>query len=275
MKVIKPFLIVLFSLHHFASSGKTNDSIKFEVFLNEKMLNESKLNIEMINSFNLTSDDFLLLSSINQFYLLGLGGMVPVFEASELTINSFTITYDGSLFAICDNQLCIEDQNKLVKLFDLPNKRMGIASGKETLYIFDKDLIPYKSNYSMYMLLKNRTYTKLIDVPTPIKTVLEVERFSLFSTENKIFCVDIKNEIVKEIVSLEDKNENIISLAQDSKALYFSTNSAIFRLQKGKIECVNSLFGGLLLCDKKGLLVFNPEKNLIIRFRNSILYYNE
>jgi hypothetical protein len=68
--------------------------------------------------------------------------------------------------------------------------------------------------------------------------------------------------------------QDIISITGDTinQAIYFSTQDTIYRIQNGELEYISTEFGGILNYDGEGLLIFNPENNLIIRLRNSILY---
>ena len=76
-----------------------------------------------------------------------------------------------------------------------------------------------------------------------------------------------------EILSLPQEDD-IISIVGDTihQALYFSTDKAVYRVRDNQIELVNDEFGGILKYDGEGLLIFNPKENLIVRFRNNILY---
>jgi hypothetical protein len=129
-----------------------NDSVNVEVILSNAMLQHISMNIKFINSIDYTVGDYLLLASSNQFYILGMGGIIPVFGTSNKKIDAYTVTSKGTLFAIIGKELCIIDShNKLTKLLTLPNNAMGITSGNECLYVFDKNNLNGK----------NSIYTKL------------------------------------------------------------------------------------------------------------------
>jgi len=88
-----------------------------------------------------------------------------------------------------------------------------------------------------------------------------------------ILCADNQTKTFFELFSLPQEND-IVSITGDTdrQAIYFSTQDTIYRIKDGDFEYVCTDFGGILKYDGEGLLVFNPEMQLIIRFRNSILY---
>ena len=250
-----------------------NDDVKVEVLLSNAMLKSFSMDIKFINSIDYTIGDYLLLASSNQFYILGMGGIESLFKRQKQSIDAYTITSKGTLFAICRKELCVIDTNNVLsKLFTLPNNAMGIVSGSKGLYVFDKNNLNGES--SIYIVFEDARHAKLITVPMPIRSLLESEENLFFSSENKLFCIDVKNKKITELYSFPKKEDRIISMANDSlsHALYFSTNESIYRIINNEIEIINTDFGGTLRYDGEGLLIFNPEKSLIVRLRNSLLY---
>ena len=78
LKNIKILIIILFTVslisgHAFAKS----DTLRFEVLLHSKMLKDINLNDKFINSLEITPNKLILLSTEDQFYLLGWGSMKP------------------------------------------------------------------------------------------------------------------------------------------------------------------------------------------------------
>ena len=248
------------------------DSARVEIFYTKEM-SKSFENISFIPSIDITPEGFILLASPNQFYILGWGGMLPLSETMNKPIHSFTKTSDNAIVFVQEKEFCYLDTlGRAVKLFNLPDNDMKISTGKEVLYLYGKNKSINK--YVIYMLFKGAKYTSLLEYPFPITSVLETNGNLLFSSKNKILLVNIEGKQINELLSLPDENDKIISIGNDNihDILYFSTDNAIYRIKSNNIELVSKDFGGILKYDGEGLLVFNPEKQLIIRLRNNILY---
>ncbi|MDR1459252.1 MAG: hypothetical protein LBI60_03460 [Bacteroidales bacterium] len=250
---------------------------EIEVFLNENMLKNINLNVELNNSIDYTPGNFLLLSSFNQFYALGRNSMFPVLEKTENKIDAFSIaTVDSILLIISDKILYQTDsEGKMVKLQDLPADKMGIASDKDGIYLFEQTDIKNKQEYSLFSLSREVVITKLISIQTPVSSVLKYQSILFFTSQNKIYYVVEDGDRYEELFTLsDDNNDKIISLVGDieNQALYFSTTDTVYRIKENQLDYVCTDFGGILRYDGEGLLIFNPGKSLIIRIRNNILY---
>jgi hypothetical protein len=247
-----------------------------DLLLTETMLKEVSIKTKLIHSIDYMTGDFLLLSSRNQFYLLGMGGIDSLFSVSKRTVNAYTVTPDGLLLIVSGKNLCtIDTMGSLVDLYTLPDAEMGISSGIGSVYVFDQHRRGNKQQtYSIYIISRNSQYTKLLTIPTPVASVFEDGTNVFFSTENRLLCADVKTKKLTEIISLPKKEDKIISITRDTlnHAFYFSTDKAIYRIKDNKTECIGNEFGGILRYDGEGLLIFNPETNLIVRLRNNILY---
>jgi len=251
----------------------TKDSVLVEILLSKGMLKTIQ-DITLVPSIDITPEGFILLSSSNQFYVLGLGGMLPLSEKMEAPIRSFAETPDNAIMFVQEKKLCFLDSlGKMVKLFGLPDDSMKISAGKEVLYLYGKNNLTGK--YVIYILFKRAKYISLLEYPDSITSVLEISGDLFFSSKNKIMLVDIKNKQINELLSLPDENDEILSIDNDyvHGVLYFSTNKAVYRIgNDNQIGLVNNEFGGIVKYDGEGLLVFNPEKSLIVRFKNNSLY---
>ncbi|MDR0542285.1 MAG: hypothetical protein LBH19_08750 [Dysgonamonadaceae bacterium] len=257
---------------HGAVQQVTVDTVFPDILLDKEMLKPFQ-DISFIPAIDILPSGFILLSSPTQFYALGVGGMLPFSEKSQKSVQSFTQTPDEALMLICDQQLCYLDSvGEIQKLFRLPNEGMRIKSGKDVLYLFDSDIS--KEKYTIYLLLKGGQYSTLLDYFYPVTDILEIDNYLFFSSKNKIMRVNIEQKEIVEIVSLSNSSEIIISLTADKQngEIYFSTNNSIYRLANRKIEWINNELGGLLYYYNDGLLLFLPEKPLLIRFRNNLLH---
>jgi len=240
------------------------------------MLQEASINVIFSNSIDYTPSGFLLLASSNQFYMLGLGGMPPIFNETIIEISAFAVTQDNALWIVSENRLCsIDSLGNLSFMYDLPIYKAGIVAGNEenVAYIFDRIFQEEKEEYVIYQVSDTEVYARLLSIPTPILSVFEYETSLLLSTENQILCADNKTKIFFEFFSLPEGND-IISITGDTEnhAIYFSTQDTIYRIKEGVFEYICTEFGGIVKYDGEGLLIFNPEKQLIVRFRNNILY---
>ena len=237
------------------------------LLLNSKMLDDARINVSFTNSFDLTPEGKILLSSLNRFYLLGWDEFTPLESEMQAPIQSFAYTAADVLLMISGNSLCYLDSLGLpVKLFLLPNNNMGIVAGDNVLYVYDKT--KQKNGYAVYMLQENFSYLKVLELPAPINAVTEINKNLLFAVKNKICSVNLKNKTIKVLVQLPKANEKIISMAYDygNDVLYFSTSDAIYTLKGKQAGCIIGQVGGLIKCYYNELYVFNPEKKFLISF---------
>lgn len=273
---IKYFGILFICCFSFVGYAQDEKQIKAEILLDNAFLKDMRINTKFINSIEYTSEGFLLLSSVNQFYLLGFGGMIPIFEEwkAKTDIESFVVKANGALIIASGNTLYqAHSEPSFIKVLDIPDSNMGITSKYKNIYVFDRTQKSNKKDYSIYQISKNKEITPLVKIPTPVLSVFELSSQLIFSTKNILFGVDIETKKLYQILTLPYEDD-IISIAGDTvnHAFYFSTNKKIYRIQDNKVEIISDDFGGILKYDGEGLLVFIPEKSLIIRLRNNILY---
>jgi hypothetical protein len=229
------------------------------------MLNEINLDVNFINSLNVTSARHILLSTTNQLYLLGWGGIEPIGRKYSDTINSFAYTTDGFLLLTHNNELCyIDTLNNLIKLYELPNRDMGIAAGNNVMYMYDRDM--KQKTHALYILFKGHKYTELFFLQTPINAVFEMKESLLFATDSNLLSYNSKNKKIK-IIATTPKQSKILSIAGDTAndRIYFSTYSTIYTIKDSISSIITERFGGNLQFFNKGLIVFNPEKKYLKR----------
>lgn len=262
---IIPILLLSLCVLDAKSFTSKDDSLHFEILLSSKMLIEIQLNENFINSIDITSDRLILLSSSNQFYLLGWGGINPIGQKLVGNIGSFSFTPENLLMTIRNNELCITDSlGNLNKLFALPSEGMGIIAGKYVMYVYDRNID--KKKYALYLLARGGKYKKLFEILTPIKSVVENDNSILFSTENAVFSFNLKNKQLKALAALP-KNKEIKSIAVDTlnNRIYFSTDNMVYALKDSSVVIITNEFGGVLRFFNRGLIVFNPEKKFLVR----------
>jgi len=242
-----------------------NDSLRFEILMSGKMLNEVHLNEKFINTIDITPNRHILLSTSDQFYLLGWGGMVPFAKKNAGTISSFAYTTDNFLITIRNSELCYFDSTgNLTKLYKLPGEGMGISAGKNVMYVYDRN--KGKTKYSLYVVAKGGKYVRLFDVPAPVTAVTEMKNSLLFATENGLFSFDLKRKELKAMAALpQDKEIKSIAVDTLNSRIYFSTGNALYTLNGSSVLTVTDKFGGVLRFLNDGLLLFDSEKNNIIR----------
>lgn len=266
--IVLVFTIILFeigALNAYGLAPVKNDSLRFEVLLSSKLLDDAKLEINFIRAQEMTSNRLILLSSANQFYLLGWGGIQPLGPKITESISSFAYTPDGFLLIIRNRELCYVDSIGIPnKLIGLPDNEMGIAPGKNAMYLYEQN--KNKTKHALYVLEKGGSYKELFTVPSPIHSVIEMDQLILFSTENALLSFNRKNNEFKALATLPGVNE-IKSVAIDSlgSTIYFSTDNSIFAVNNSSLINLTNEFGGILRFFEDGLLVYNPEKKFLIR----------
>ncbi len=256
------YLLAAFRIY---SLPNNNDSLRFEILLSKKLVDSVKLNDKFINTLEITPSRYILLSTANQFYVLGWGGIKPVGEKLKGNIHSFAFTPDKLLMAVQNNELSgMDTLGNLTKLFKLPNDEMGISTGESVMYVYDRNKKSQK--HSLYVVAKGAKYAKLFDMPSPIVSVVEMQDSILFACQNVLFSFNLKNKKLKALVSLP-KNTEIKSIAVDNirNRIYFSADNSIYSLKNSKALTITNQFGGILKFFNEGLIVFNSNENLLIR----------
>jgi hypothetical protein len=265
-RILAIVFITIKGMTIYGAPSEPEDSLHLEILMGSKMLDDIHLKAAFINSLNVTTQGHILLSSANQFYLLGWGGIMPVGGKISGTISSFAYSPDGYLMIVHNNELCyIDSLDHLAKLFELPSTDMGISAGGDGMYIYDRN--KEKKEHALYILSKGHKYAKLLMIPTPITSVLEIDRTLLFATENKLFAVNLMNKEVKAIVALPQKENKILSVTKDTltDVIYFSSNDAVYAIKDTTAVCISDKFGGILQYFNDGLLVFKPERKFLVR----------
>jgi hypothetical protein len=266
--ISKALLFIPLALLAFPTYGLTlkNDSLRFELLLTRELLYKNHITEKLTGSIDITPNRLILLATKNQFYLLGWGGIKQIGkEVVDKNLNSFAYTHDNVLMVIRANELCVLDSlGTLSKLFKLPNEGMRICAGRYVMYLYDCNKNQAKN--ALYVIAKGGKYAKLFEVPKPIMSVVEMNDSIIFATENGLFSFNMKSKELKAIAVLP-KNTEVKSIAIDTSAhiLYFSTDKAIYALKDSSAIILTNKLGGILRCFNKGLIVFNPENNSLIR----------
>ena len=264
--IISIIFFAISGLYAQSSSSVKNDSLRFEILMSNRMLNDIHLDIKFIESLEITSNNLIMLSSTNKFYLLGWGGIKPIGQKLADTVSSFAYTPDGYLMVVRNKELCYVDSiGNLAKIRTLPSRSLNITEGKNAMYFFDHN--KNKQKYSLYKLAKGSSkFDTLVLVPSPITAVAEVNKYILFSVGNALFYFNPKNKDLVALTALE-KDKEIKSIAVDTinDIIYYSTAQSIYALKDSKFIIVTEEIGGMLKCYMNGLLVFNPERKLLIR----------
>jgi hypothetical protein len=247
------------------SAPVVQDSLRFEVLLNSDMLRTQNIQEPLIHSFDLTARHLILLSTKQSFYLLGWGGIEPIGKEMEGEISSFTYTPDGFLMIVHNTDLCtIDSLGNLVNLLELPGQDMGITAGDSVMYLFDRS--SSKSKSLLYVLAKGGKYCQLLSSPGPITAVMEKQKQLLFSTKNMLFAFNFTTKELTTLAVLEqDKTTRSIAMNPSGTIIYLSTDNAIYVLQNAQLSMISDQYGGDLRYFNNSLLVFNPEKQYLVR----------
>jgi|WetSurMetagenome_2_1015567.scaffolds.fasta_scaffold00299_18 hypothetical protein len=261
-KALLTFSLLVLSLaaYGFRTSA---DSLKIELLLTPAMADKINLTESLKNSVEITSDNLILLSSADQFYLLGWGGITPMGVKVTGNINAFAYTADSLLMTISNNELCaFGREGTLSRIYTLPSDKMGISSGKLVMYIYDTDA--FKEKKSLFVIAHGGKYSKLFDVPAPIYSVAEMNGMIVFPNKNVIYQFDVISKKMIALASLPD-DKTIKSVAADPNTgkIYFATDNMVFALKDKEISVITDKFGGTLKYFN-GLIIFNPEKKLLV-----------
>jgi len=269
MKKIILLTVLCFSAQLFQPlSGQkqlpVNDSLGFEVLLTDGMSGKIGLKGSFINSLEITPERLILLSTGDQYYLLGWGGIIPHGRKISGKINSFALTGDGLLLTIVENKLCYFDSmGNLAVMYTLPATGMTISAGKDVMYLFDSNL--EHKTHPLYVLARGGKYLKLIETPAPITSVVETDNYVLFASGANIYSINVEKKDVK-LLYTDEEGKEIKSLAYDSsgKSVYFSTASSVSAIRGSDIIVISENTGGILKY-YNGLIVFNPGIKMMLR----------
>ncbi len=267
MQTIRKILTALLFIACFLKVNASllqEDSLRFEVLLTPSMVDEINPSGRFINAVGITSGQLLLLSTRDQFYLLGWGGIKPLGKKVAGNIGSFAFTPDSLLMTIRNNELCVFDSpGNLSRLYTLPGTNMGISAGKYVMYVFDRN--SEKPKQALYVIAHGGKYSKLFEVPKPIYSVVELGKMILFTNGNTVFQYNPENREIKALASLpEDKTIRSLTADPSTGRIYFSTDNMVFSIQNSEKTVITDKIGGKLLFFD-GLIVFNPENKLLVR----------
>jgi hypothetical protein len=242
-----------------------SDSLRYEVLMSSKMLQDINLEINFINSIDITANNLLLLSSTDQFYVLGWGGISPLGAKIAGNISCYSITPDNFLMVVSKNNICrIDSLGNLSAQIKLPNTEMGLSAGKHAMFVFDQSKGIRKN--AVYLIAKGSKYAKLFEITTPINSVVEMNDSLLFATKSGLFSFNFKNKDIRLLSALRNDQE-IKSIAIDTTndIVCFSTDSVVYAFNDSKTEMITNKFGGMLRFLGDGLVVFDPEHEFLIR----------
>jgi hypothetical protein len=268
MQTIKQILcsaaLLFFSLLLAGSPGK--DSLRFEVLMNSQMLKTINLEPEFVHSMDITSERHVLLSTKDQFYLLGWGGIIPLGKSvSSGSIGSFAFSPDSLLMVVKNDEICYFDSNKeLKKLYKLPGKQMALSAGKDVMYVYDQS--SNTSGNVVYVITPGGKYAVLLEVSSPVNAVEELDSSLIVASGNMVYKFDLETKNYKVLSSLS-KEKTIISVTSDpsSGRIYFSTDRAIYAVNDTSAITVSEGIGGILKFFDDGLVVFDPAKKFLLR----------
>jgi hypothetical protein len=257
-------LVVTACSMNLSGSPVNDDSLRYEVLLTPSMIDVVDPEANFINSVDITSDELLLLSTRDQFYLVGWGGIIPVGKKNLGDIYSFGYTSDNLLMTIRNNELCLFNQSgDLRTLYTLPGTEMGISRGKYGMYIFDRN--GSKPRYAVYVIAHGGMYSKMFEVPKPVYSIVEQGNSILFTNGNTIYSYSPGTRNMKALVSLpEDKTIRSMTVDHSSGRIFLSTDNMVFSVMKSEPQLITDKMGGNLFYFN-GLIIFNPENKYLVR----------
>ncbi len=264
MKILCSCVLLFFS--SYLAAGQDNDLLRFEVLMTSQMLKTINLDAEFIKSIDITPERHVLISTKDQFYLLGWGGMTPLGKSvTSGSIRSFAFSTDSLLMVVKNDEICYFDSNReLKKLYKLPGKQMAISAGKDVMYVYDQSTAA--SGNFIYVITPGGKYAVLLEASLPVNAVKELDSSLIFASGNLLFEFDLKTKNYKILSSLS-KEKNIISVTSDPSCgrIYFSTDRAIYAVNDTSAITVSEGMGGILKFFDDGLVVFDPAKKFLLR----------
>ncbi len=249
--------------------SQQKDSLRYEIMLNSSMLDTSIKTENFIGSIGISPDKFLTLSSGTKIYMLGWGGIAPLGNPIDNSINAFSYTNDGLLMAIKKDELCfMNEKGNLEKIIQLPTSQMGITSGKEVMYLFDQ--IRNDNSYKLYAFAKAGKYKQLLVSPKPITTVVEMKDSVYVAIESGVYSLSPKNNTLSLLTGFQKENK-IKSMEVDTlnNILYISTREGIYALKNDSLKFITSDFKeNILMYYEGGLVIFDTKTKDIVRIVN-------
>lgn len=264
MKILLPFILINLSVLTLFGMSPTGDSTRIEVLLTSQLAKETGREIKFTPSLEITSGNLVLLSDKEQFYLLGWGGIVTVGKKPGMPLSAFAYTFDSLLMVISDRELCITDTDgELQKLFSLPSAGMGITKGKYLMFLYERDASLPK--HALFAMGRGGKFSKLFEVPEPINSVTEYNNSIWFASGKAVYRFNpADNKISAEAIVNGSSNIRSVEIDRNNGRIYFSTNDMTGTIDNGKPVIITEKLGGELRW-MNGLIVFNPEKQMLIR----------
>jgi len=263
-KTVLTSLIIVCSLH-VHGYGDQSDTLRYEILLNSKTLSDLDINANFITNLDITANQLILISSKDQFYLIGWGGLVPFGRPVTGDISSFAFTNDSILLTIRNDELCYFDsEGNLSVLYRLPDQGMGLSKGDKVMYLYDRT--GNREKYAIYVVAQGGRYTKLLEMPTSVNAVIEENNSILFASGSVLFDFNLKSKELKAVTVLPAEKE-IKSVAVDKSTdrIYFSAGNEIYALKDTGAVLISDDLSGFLKFYGNGLIVFSPEEKLILR----------
>lgn len=270
MKKTISYMLAVFCFFLVQSThAQQKNGLRYEMMLSKNMLNDSLKEALFTFNIDLSPNRFITLSKGNDIYLLGWGGISQLGKDAADSISSYAYTPDGLLMAVIKDHLCYMDSTgAFVNLLKLPTQNMGLAAGKNVMFLFDR--FRNDSLYRLYALAKGRKYKQLLVTPMPISSIAEMGDSVYFAMGSAVFSFAPDNLKLNLVAGLQ-KESRIVSITADTvrNILYMSTGDAIFAKQGNTMVHVTDDFGGgIIKYFGDGLILFNPITDNIIRIVN-------
>ena len=263
-KTVFASLALVLALHADGACSK-DDTLRYEILLNKNILKDLDINASFISTIDVTASKLALISSKDQFYLVGWGGLLPYGKQVQGDISSFALTHDSVLMTIRNSELCYFDsEGKLSLLYSLPDAGMSISRGDRVMYIYNSS--GGTENYSIYVVAQGGMYTKLLEMPAPVRSVVEGNNSVMFASGSVLYDFNLKERELKAVtVFPADMEISSVAVEKSSGRIFISAGNAIYALKDNGAVLVSDDLSGTLKCHEGGLMVFNAGEKTIIR----------
>lgn len=238
--------------------------VTVEVLFNKLSAKKNKIGA-LRPAMTVTPSRKIMIEDENSLTLVAWGG-VKRMPDDKGGLDFFDYTSDGVFVCIEGGNLLYlsSAEGKFKKLLTLPSMRMGLAIGRDKIYLFERkgDGV----NNGLFVLFHGKKSLKLFDSPQAIDAVLEDGDRLLFSTGGAIY--QFSSDKKTSLLFAQQKGRPIISLAMNPKTrtIYGSDGASVFSINGDTVHSITRESGGVLRWLDDGLLLLDPKAPLLVRF---------
>lgn len=223
--VILLSICAFLSLSKFALSGEfaTPKDVTVDILVS---LPRDMTKSRDLNNFDLGPDGVPIVLDGPDLLVLGANKKFHTF--SDLSVSNFAWMRNGSLLVVSQDQLADLGPGGLTLGPTLPSTQMRIrAAGANTAYVFGGANEP--GNHNVYVLARDKTFLKLITLPTPVVDVTGDGATHYIATSRSLLRIGVPDGIA----ILLQTSDDIISIASSSQGgVFYATRTGVGYVEK-------------------------------------------